>query len=332
MQNLPYSKGPAFQSASVRPPRLLTALAAWTAAIVLLGVAPRLHCDDTSTGPFSFAAFGDTPYFAFEQVRLEKLIAEMNAESLAFVLHIGDIKSSRDRCDDGLYLARKQLFDSIAHPFVITPGDNDWTDCHRKGGGEYDPLERLRYFRTLFYSVPPGLAIERESAQSGFADYVENARWTIGQILFVTVHVVGSNNNLGRTVEADEEYRSRNTADLYWVRESFSLARERGLLGVVVAWHADPRFELPTARQARSGFGDIVQALREETIAFGRPVLLIHGDSHIWRLDHPLRDPDSGTRIPTFTRLEVFGSPTAGWARVTVDPGSTSLFAIEARK
>jgi len=290
------------------------------------------HAGDSDSSRFSFAAFGDTPYFAFEAVRLETLIPQMNSQALAFVLHIGDLKSSRDRCDDRLYIARKQLFEMIRHPFVIVPGDNDWTDCHRKSGGEYDPLERLRYFRELFYSAQPALPIERESAQSGFVDYVENQRWTIGGIMFVTEHVVGSNNNLGRTPEADDEYRSRNAADLYWLRESFSLARERGLLGIVVAMHADPRFELSPARQAHTGFADFVQALREETIAFGRPVLLIHGDNHTFRFDHPLRDVNSGTAIPTFTRLEVFGSPTAGWVKVTVDPASGQLFSVEGHK
>jgi hypothetical protein len=299
---------------------------------VLLCAAQRLHCEESTSTAFSFAAFGDTPYYAFEEVRLEKLIPEMNAQPLAFVLHIGDIKSSRDRCDDKLYLARKRLFDTIAHPLVITPGDNDWTDCHRKGGGEYDPMERLRYFRTVFYGAEPALSIERESAQPGFADYVENARWTIGRILFATVHVVGSNNNLGRTLDADEEYRARNAADLYWLRETFSLARERGMLGVVVGMHADAHLEASAARQARSGFGDFIHTLREEVIAFGRPVLLIHGDNHTFRFDHPLRDLDSGTPISTFTRLEVFGAPTAGWVKVTVDPGSKALFAVEGHK
>lgn len=299
---------------------------------MLLCAAQRLHCEESTSTPFSFAAFGDTPYFAFEEVRLGKLIPEMNAQPLAFVLHIGDIKSSRDRCDDKLYLARKRLFDTIAHPFVITPGDNDWTDCHRKGGGEYDPMERLRYFRTLFYGAEPPLSIERESAHPDFADYVENARWTIGRILFATVHVVGSNNNLGRTLDADDEYRARNAADLYWLRETFSLARERGMLGMVVGMHADAHLEASAARQARSGFGDFVRTLREEVVAFGRPVLLIHGDSHTFRLDHPLRDLDSATPISSFTRLEVFGSPTAGWVKVTVDPGSKTLFAVEGHK
>src|SRR6476469_1046703 len=97
----------------VRSPRLLTSLP--TSAIVVACLAPRLHCEGNPGPAFSFAAFGDTPYYAFEEVRLEKLIPEMNAQPLAFVLHIGDLKSSRDRCDDKLYLARKRLFDTIAH-------------------------------------------------------------------------------------------------------------------------------------------------------------------------------------------------------------------------
>lgn len=256
----------------------------------------------------------------------------MNAQSLTFVLHVGDIKSSHDRCDDQLYLRRKRLFDTIGHPFLITPGDNDWTDCHRKSGGGYDPLERLRYFRELFYGAQPALAIEREAQRPEFADYVENLRWTINRVLFVTLHVVGSNNNLGRTAQADVEHRNRNAADVYWLRESFSLARERGLFGVVIAMHADAHLEWSATRHARSGFAELVQALREEAIAFARPVLLIHGDNHTLRFDHPLRDGHTAAPIENFTRLEVFGAPTAGWVKVTVHPGSEPMFTMEGHK
>jgi hypothetical protein len=280
---------------------------------------------------FHFAAFGDTPYFAFEEVRLEKLIAQMNAAPLAFVLHIGDLKSSQDRCDDRLYRKRKALFDTIEHPFIITPGDNDWTDCHRKGGGGYDPIERLQYFRKLFHSAEPRLPVERESSQPEFGDYVENMRWVLHGVAFVTLHVVGSNNNLGRSSEADDEYRARNAADLHWLRESFSRAREQGLFGMVIAMHADAHLEA-SAHRSKSGFKDVVEALREETIAFNRPVLLIHGDSHTYRFDHPLRDADSGATIANFGRLEVFGAPTAGWVKVTVTPGREPMFAVEPHK
>ena len=37
---------------------------------------------------------------------------------------------------------------------VLTPGDNEWTDCHRVAAGEYQPLERLAKLREVFYPVP----------------------------------------------------------------------------------------------------------------------------------------------------------------------------------
>jgi hypothetical protein len=33
-----------------------------------------------------------------------------------------------------------------------------------------------------------------------------------------------------------------------------------------------------------------------------------------------------------FTRLEVFGAPTAGWVKVSVDPGGEPMFSIEPHK
>jgi hypothetical protein len=282
--------------------------------------------------PFSFGAFGDTPYFAFEEVRLEKLIPEMNARPLVFVLHVGDIKSSHDHCDDRIYQRRKRLFDTIKHPFLITPGDNDWTDCHRKSSGEFDPIDRLHHFREVFYRDEPAIAVEHQSAQPQFVEYVENLRFVREGVLFMTVHVIGSNNNRGRTDEADEEYAKRNAADLHWLHASFALARERNLRGVVLAWHADAHLESSAGRQTRSGFGDVIAALREETKAFGRPVLLIHGDSHTYLFDHPLRDLETGKPLANFTRLEVFGAPTAGWIKVTVDPDGDPMFSVVPHK
>ena len=114
-------------------------------------------------------------------------------------------------------------------------------------------MERLRHFRDGFYAQDPPLGLEHQSADPAFADYRENMRWTMGRVLFVTLHVVGSNNNFGRTAEADAEYRSRSSADTHWLRESFAQARERDLLGVALAIHADPRFERSPRAHARTG-------------------------------------------------------------------------------
>jgi hypothetical protein len=32
-------------------------------------------------------------------------------------------------CTDEAFAQRKALFHTSTHPFILTPGDNDWTDC-----------------------------------------------------------------------------------------------------------------------------------------------------------------------------------------------------------
>ncbi|MEU6787396.1 hypothetical protein ABZ912_50105 [Nonomuraea angiospora] len=41
------------------------------------------------------------------------------------------------------------LFGTFDDPFVLTPGDNEWTDCHRTAAGGYAPTERLDAVRTF---------------------------------------------------------------------------------------------------------------------------------------------------------------------------------------
>ena len=43
---------------------------------------------------------------------------------------------------------------------VVTPGDNDWTDCwgrYGPGTGGFDPEERLNYERKLFFGTDQSL-------------------------------------------------------------------------------------------------------------------------------------------------------------------------------
>ena len=66
---------------------------------------------------------------------------------------------------------------------------------------------------------------------------------TQGDVTFVTLHVIGSNNNLGRTPEMDAEYSKRNAANLAWMREAFDLATRSGSRAIMIVAQADPRFE-----------------------------------------------------------------------------------------
>jgi hypothetical protein len=42
------------------------------------------------------------------------------------------------RCGKQIYVS----FQSVRHPFILTPGDNDWTDCHLVKDPKIDPLDR----------------------------------------------------------------------------------------------------------------------------------------------------------------------------------------------
>ena len=92
---------------------------------------------------WQFALIGDVPYSRHERRELPRMLEAIAESNAAFVAHIGDIKHGQARCDDEVFLDRRQLFDASRLPFVFVPGDNEWSDCNRLSNGAYDPLERL---------------------------------------------------------------------------------------------------------------------------------------------------------------------------------------------
>jgi CO dehydrogenase/acetyl-CoA synthase delta subunit len=80
-----------------------------------------------------------------------------------------------------------------------------------------------------------------------------------------------------------------------------------------------------------------VAKLAELSLSFGRPVLLLNGDTHLYHYDQPMADPNSVTgkiyntpAVPNLTRIVVQGSlPSVGpseWLRLTIDPRSAKVF------
>jgi len=103
---------------------------------------------------------GDVPYSQAEAAKLDGLIARINAQELAFVVHVGDIGTSAatQACGDAWLEARQRQFARIRHPFVLLPGDNEWTDCVKHG---LNPQARLAAWRRLFCVDATALALER---------------------------------------------------------------------------------------------------------------------------------------------------------------------------
>jgi hypothetical protein len=243
---------------------------------------------------------GDTPYSDGEARRLEPLIDALNAENLAFVAHVGDITSGRGPCTDAWFEARKKQFARITHPFILLPGDNDWTDCHRSG---FDPMERLAKWRSLF-CLPDNRFLNLEK-QKG--EYCEHVRWQHEGALFIALNVQGSNNNLGRTREMDAEYEKRMAAVFEWLDESIAVAESRGASQVVVLMQADPFLH-----HKPDGFERLRSVLATHAQWLKGRLVLVHGDTHIHRDDEPL---------PGLHRIEVYGSPFVGWLRGVIAGG-----------
>lgn len=177
---------------------------------------------------FQFGLIGDQQYTPEQEAQFPAVLRAMDREPLAFVVHDGDLKG-RQRCTDELLLNRLQLFQSSTHPFVYTPGDNDWTDCHQADMGGYDPLERLAKVREVFFADAAHslgkrkLSVTSQSEQPRFKLFKENVLWTTGEVVFATVHTVGSNNGRGRNAQGDAEFQARTEANLTWLRTVFSL-------------------------------------------------------------------------------------------------------------
>jgi hypothetical protein len=224
-------------------------------------------------GP-AFGVLGDAPYTEAEVERLERVIEEINAQPLAFVVHVGDIGSSARACADGWLLERKAQFARIRHPFILLPGDNEWSNCK-------DPLRRLERWRQIFCETP--------------REFCEHRRWENHAWVFVALTVPGHDNNLRHA-----EHAPRMRAVLGFLDQAASLAD--GKQGLVVFMQANPFFTIP-----RDGFASLREKLAELGKRLPGRVLLVHGDTHLHRDDEPLpglrRIEVWGSPVVTWHRL-----------------------------
>ena len=298
----------------------------------LLGMALALACLVTSLPArpeiWRFGLIGDMPYSTAERTELPKMLEAIADTHVDFIAHIGDFKHGSDRCDDTVFIDRQQLFDTSRVPFVFLPGDNEWTDCVRISNGSYNALERLDKLRSLFWQDEHSLGQRKLVLERQPGGYPEHSRWRLGPVLFVTFNLPGGNNNWGLTREPSAEFLARNPFVLSWLKDSFALARRDKLRGIVLMFQANPGFTHQAQGLRHSAYGDFLGMLREETLSFPGQVVAVHGDTHISRIDKPLRD-DHGQRIANFTRVETFGYPLMGWTRGIIDSDTTELFRFE---
>jgi hypothetical protein len=313
--------------------KVLLVAALWFAQHNITVCQATTHAPAPDTNSFNIIAFGDMPYFYPQDYkRFENVISYLNTKNQAFNVFVGDIKSSKTNCADDAYHKMYNYFMQFEKPLIYTPGDNEWTDCYNKTTDSSKKGERLNFLRKTFFKNSKSLgkqqmAVVSQASYPGYQKFVENARWRHKGVAFATLHIVGSNNNYFPEGTSDNtEFFERSKANIAWLQEVFKNAVQDSSLGIVLLTHADMFFP----DKGASGFDAFLKELEAQTRAYGKPVLLVNGDSHKYIVDKPLYSDDTHTKtLLNFTRVQVFGEYDMHAVKITINPSNPSLFEVQ---
>jgi hypothetical protein len=329
---------------------------------LMLGASPaQAAAGDTVT----FANIGDVPYTSAQTGLMSSLTASINADpDVELVAHTGDFKGGSDLCSDSAFQSTFASFQTLSDPFWYTPGDNDWTDCHRNSNGNFQPANRLAKVRSLYFSSPgqttggSPMAVTTQANSSVVADQVlvENTYFNKKCVTFGDIHSVSSNNgyidpNYASTAAAGSsgftpetasekaaryaEVDARIAADVRWIDAIFSAADANSSGAVVLMMQAEPSLgPIDNDKVFGTEFVAIHNAIYAQADAHPNMQIVIdHGDQHnnVWQPTY------GGVAHPNIARLENWGSNTGGvlavtrWQKVTATcgaAGAPAAFAV----
>ena len=353
--------------------RLLVAAAA--AVAVSAAMIPVARATNDNGSKFTMAVYGDSPYGNTANSDQNELgltpafINQINADAdVRLVAHVGDIHSGSDYCSLQYDQQIASLWENFEDPLVYTPGDNEWSDCWKTKEGIQDPLTNLGYVRDTFFKAP-GQTLGRENMHvtsqatdydrqhPEYKQYIENVMFENKRIMFVTLNFPGGSDNdtdawgtLENQTAREAERNLRTAADLSWLDHAFATAATNGDKGLVIIQQADMWSFEETASHL-GHYHDFATHIRDNTAAFGKPVLLFEGDSHKYRSDNPLQSgapcvtesspttdavcssdvwDRQSTSLPAeqaslFHRVVVHGSTTPlQWIKLTVDANANN--------
>jgi len=275
-------------------------------------------------------------------------------------VQVGDIHSGSEPCTAAYDHSIYDFWTRFEKPLIYTPGDNEWTDCHVaiKNNGLYLPTERLARIRQIFFPTPGRTlgvhaddVVSQAQVDPANAAYVENVMWERSKVVFASLNITGSNDDTAPWVSSPPktsppdlpgpvstwdaqlaqqplEIAARQRANFAWLDRVFANAHSDSR-AVVLLVQADMwDGTIATRSTTISAYDEMVVKIGQLAAAYGKPVLLIEGDSHIFRIDQPYTaasplfalHPNTPV-APNVTRMVMNGSssPTE-YVRLTVDP------------
>ncbi|MGW5664038.1 hypothetical protein ACWEWG_28835 [Streptomyces sp. NPDC003758] len=232
-----------------------------------------------------------------------------------------------------------------------------------------NPLDNLAEVRQDFFAQPGhtlgsgtlnvvSQATAYDPRHPGDAQYAENVMWTQNDIVFVTINVPGGSNNdtdpwykaPTATQAQTDERTNRTAADIRWLDAAFAESRAQHAKAVVITAQADMWDLDDKSKDHLTNYEPIINEVAAKTTEFGRPVLMLNGDSHLYRSDNPLSptatctgetDPATGAsvcahdpgnnawnehpyyNVSNFHRIVVHGSTTPfEWLKLIADPNA----------
>jgi len=150
-------------------------------------------------------------------------------------------------------------------PTFIVPGDNEYNDCP-------DADEAFTYWNKYFLHFHENWKIPYDISYQNVRK--ENFTWLTESVLFIGLNLLG-----GRIHDASE-WKTRLIQNSEWVSELIDQNKDKAN-AIVVFGHANVTDFSPEKYKL---FTDVFRKKAEE---FGKPVLYLHGDGHIWIKDKP---------------------------------------------
>jgi len=204
--------------------------------------------------PLTFSASGDIPYGTGEFAVLQRQINDHNKYSpSAFFIHVGDIKSESEACNETRYATVANLFKASAAPVYIVPGDNETADCSNPAQGMSFFLKCYKNFEQNFCSAP---STEHQNVRP------ENWAFVMNGVL-----AVGVNLSYGGSSAQQQ------AAD--WVKQQLE-AKILQVRAAVIFAHYSPGHSTTFSTP-----------FRQAAAVFGKPILFLHGHGHSWSTNYP---------------------------------------------
>lgn len=191
------------------------------------------------------------------KAQAETLLPKLpGSEEDSFLVHLGDwndINSARS-CNETEFQSTADFFSASSVPVYWSVGDNEFNDCSSPS----DALETWKNtfidYETQYWQPPPWTVLRQGELSAMYSDYTENLVFEHGQIVFLTINLVGSR------VHNEQEFDSRLEANLAWIEFSYDFYKDSANMMVIFA-HSGPDNGNPSNQDF---YNDLLTAIEDD--------------------------------------------------------------------